>query len=200
MAKKTQKTKNISGRIKVSPGIMCEAPWPVAFPVWQQDRDSSTISGLFQLVWELHSAAPPHALPNRAVACRVHTASPYLNPLFFTTSSSTLTQAVMLLLYTHITWQQAAPPLSSGCLSGVHCISEDILLFPYNFPSPHPKPFSYSSAPQAVFIHPRSSTGSAPCPAQQHSNPVVSVLWEQVGENLSFHPVKQLAQVPKRSL
>lgn len=38
--------------------------------------------------------------------------------------------------------------------SGVHCISEGILLFPYNLPSPHLKPLTCSPAPQAVFNHP----------------------------------------------
>lgn len=120
-----------------------------------------------------------------------------LNPLFLTTSSSTFTQTVLPLLYTHITWQQAALLLSSGCQwRTLYFRSHSALsLLPILSLSPAPQHHRLPST-----IHPRSSTGPAPCPAQQHSNTVVSVLWEQVGENLSFHPLKHLARVLKRSL
>ena len=110
--------------------------------------------GLFHLIWRLHPAASPHAPPNRAAARSAHTAPPNSNPLFLTTSSSVLTRAVPLLLSTHATLQETALPPSSGCLwPGVPCILEGIPLFPYNFPSPHPKPLASSPAPQAVLTH-----------------------------------------------
>lgn len=143
-----------------------DAPWHRAFPLWQWGRGGSTIPGFFQLVWRLHPAASPCAPPNRAAACRAHTAPPNSNPLFLTTSSSVLTGAALLLLFTHATLQETVLPPSCGCLRpGVPCILEGILLLPWNS-SPHPKPPSSSPAPQDVFTHTsQEQQGSASCPA-----------------------------------
>lgn len=102
-----------------------------------------------------------------------------------------------LLLSTHATLQETALPLLSGCLRPQKASRS----FPTTSPLPIP---SLLPAPQhhklCLPTYPRSSTGPASCPAQQPSNPVIFVLCEQSDENLAFHPLKWLAQVPKSSL
>lgn len=127
----------------------------------------------------------------------------------FSMTEPTISHHFQLHVYPNSTAPALHPcHLAADCTAPVIWMSVVYTVFQkafWSFPTTSPLPIlSLSPAPQhhrlPLAIHPRSSTGPAPCPAQQHSSPFVSVLWEQIGDNLSFHHLKQLARVLKRSL
>lgn len=87
-----------------------------------------------------------------AVAYRVHTAPPRLDPLFVTTSSPMFIQTVVLLFYTHNTPQQTTSVFWVPVVYAV--FQKSFCSFPSTFPLPILKPLACSPAPQAVFNHP----------------------------------------------